>query len=447
MADRHYDDEALISFLEAGDPDAASRDPHLRTCTACTDTLTTLHTLAATMKLEDVWAPCPVSDASAATLSTLRSFADQMSREDTAADAILRGLLAQPRETWMPQVEANPGWRTGGMVRRVLAAAERTVSVEPGQAFALAHLALHVLTALDPAQVTEQLRAMTLRICAFTSFYVGDLTAANDYLQQADFVVAMLPAAEYERARLAVTRSLVYRAMERTTEARTLTTVAATTFRSFGDERRLGSARSAEASMHFSEGKYPLALSIWLDLEKAASDRGDASELVRILPNVGACYRELGNMERAVAYFSAAADLWRELGSEAEAARVRANVAVLLLRNGFADRALAEFRSVRTAFEQHEMLLEAAMASLDMAEILSMQQRFVELEESCRTAMHHLEGAGLAYSSAAMTALAYMSDAAKQLRVTPALVNSVKRYIRRLPEEPQLMFAALPRPD
>lgn len=447
MADRHYDDEALISFLEAGDPDTAAADPHLRACAPCNETYTTIRTLAETMKLDEVWDPRPLPDASAHTLTTLRLFADQMAREDAAADLVLASLLATPRETWTAQVEANAGWRTGGMVRRVLGVAERAVSSEPADAVALSQLAVRVLTMLEPLDATGPLRVMTFRVCAFTAFYVGDLTAATKYLAAADRVVETLPTAEYERARLAVTRSLVYRAMERTAEARTLTTTAAETFRQFGDDRRLGSARSAEASMYYSEGKYPLALSIWLDVEKAASSRGDAAELVRILPNIGACYRELGDIDGAVAYFTAAADLWRELGSEAEAARVRANVALLLVRNGFPDRALSEFRAVRDAFDRHGMLLEAAMASLDMAEILSTQERFGEIEEICRTAMQHFDRAGLAYSSPAMTAIAYMTEAARQTQITPALVDTVKRYIRRLPEDPQLLFATLPSPD
>ncbi len=70
----------------------------------------------------DVWdraqvRPDPIPD----TIITLRAFADRMTFEDSAADAILPEFLAGSREEWMPRLMAHPEWRTAGMVRRLVA--------------------------------------------------------------------------------------------------------------------------------------------------------------------------------------------------------------------------------------------------------------------------------------------------------------------------------------
>ena len=90
------------------------------------------------------------------------------------------------------------------------------------------------------------------------------------------------------------------------------------------------------------------------------------------------------------------------------------------------------------------MTVDAALASLDVAELLLAQDRYEEVEEICRSTMQAFELAGLSYTARALTALAYIREAAIQRRADRTLVRNVREYIRELPRQPNLLFAYAP---
>jgi hypothetical protein len=94
--------------------------------------------------------------------------------------------------------------------------------------------------------------------------------------------------------------------------------------------------------------------------------------------------------------------------------------------------------------EQLGMTSEAALAGLDVAELLLAQNRYEEVVEICRSTMQAFELAGLSYTSRALTALAYIREAACQRRADRTLVRYVRDYIRELPRQPNLLFAPAP---
>ncbi|HEV7239431.1 MAG TPA: hypothetical protein VGQ36_09335, partial [Thermoanaerobaculia bacterium] len=92
MVERHYDDEALITLIEA---DRAGSDPHLPSCIVCREKLDTFRTISDVLHEGDVWDTQVVRrDPVPETIANLRAFADRMAFEDTAAEAILPELLA-----------------------------------------------------------------------------------------------------------------------------------------------------------------------------------------------------------------------------------------------------------------------------------------------------------------------------------------------------------------
>jgi hypothetical protein len=90
------------------------------------------------------------------------------------------------------------------------------------------------------------------------------------------------------------------------------------------------------------------------------------------------------------------------------------------------------------------MTIDAALVSLDVAEFLLAQNRYEEVEDICRSTMQAFELAGLSYTTRAMTALAYIREAASQRRADRTLVRDVREYIRELPRQPNLLFAPSP---
>jgi tetratricopeptide (TPR) repeat protein len=448
MADRHYDDEALISFLEAGDPKAAAADSHLLACSPCNETYTTIRTLAETMKLDEVWDPRSLPDASAHTLTTLRSFADQMAREDAAADLVLESLLATPRETWTAQVEANTGWWTGGMVRRVLGAAERAIDTHPPDALELTAIATRLADRLDadeyPGETVAKLRGAAWRDRGYALYYTGSYIEAKQAIQRAESNFSGCLTDAYDRARVAMLQSMHDRAVGDMIRARAALQFAVQGFSEYGDSKRTADARSVEAAILYKSGNVADALDIWLELESAMGRDASAEDVARLLPNLGLCYRELGDFEKAVQYFDLAAAVWEDLGNAVEAARVRWNTASLYARNGRRHEGVDRLLRVKQDFETAGMASEAALAGLEAAEVLADMNEHAQIAELCRSAIQHFTAAGLEYSVPARTALAYLHDAVSSGRATATVVTHVRTYIDRLRGEPQLLFAPPP---
>jgi hypothetical protein len=90
------------------------------------------------------------------------------------------------------------------------------------------------------------------------------------------------------------------------------------------------------------------------------------------------------------------------------------------------------------------MTIDAALASLDVAELLLAQDHYEQVEDICRSTMQEFELAGLSFTTRALTALAFIKEAAIHRRADRTLVRNVREYIRELPRQPNLLFAHAP---
>lgn len=440
MVDRHYDDEALIAILESGA--ACDADPHLLACRECRETFDELRAISCALAEVTVWQPPADAAPNPRTIATLRAYADQMTAEDAAAEALLPALLADA------SLAAQPEYQTAGVVRQLLAAADRAIDNLPPEAVRLTSLATAIADALDAARyesdAVAKLRGAAWRDYAYALYYTGSFVDAEKAVFRAESHFSDCRVGEYEGARVAFLHAMNLRAVGELDVARERTAAAGRRFLSYGDEARAASTRSFEAALAYKAGDVRRALGVWLELEKNAGADTSAEAVARLLPNIGLCYRDLGEFEKAMEYFALSAAIWDDLCVPAEAARLRWNVASLYGRMGRHRDAVEQLLRVKRDFENAGMLAEAALTALEAAEQLSKQNDPVMVAELCRVAMRHFTQTGLNYSEPALKALSYLQEAATSGRATERLVGHVRSYLRRLPEEPQLLFAPPP---
>lgn len=443
MVERHYDDEALISLLEAG---CDQSDGHLPSCTVCREKLDSFGMIADALHDGDVWdtravqlGPVP------ATITNLRAFADRMAAEDTAATAILTELLAGPREEWMPRLRQHPEWRTAGVVRGLIAATNRAIDTMPPDAVELTTLATEIADHLDvtthPSDTVHRLRGAAWRERGYALFYTGDFAKAERAVERAERAFRTCGVADYEQARVGIVRALVMRPLERFQEATQAAASSSETFRRFGDMQRMASSQIAEVHMLAAQADYEQAIAILESLEARLRYADDADTHARVVANLGYCSWKAGRRGVAIGHYEVASALYDALGNRTEAARNRWNVAAILAEDGRASDALPRLRRVIVELQGLAMASETALASLDLADLLLADNRFDEVEALCRDAIRSFEHSGVAYTARALTALGYMHEAAMQRVATRPLVRHVRNYIRRLPSEPQLLFA------
>ncbi len=446
MVERHYDDEALISLMESN---RAGTDTHLPSCSVCSEKLKSVRTLAGTLRDRAVWDTRHVAEEpNRNTIATLRAFANRMADEDTHAEAYLRDLLDGPRDRWMAKLNLHPEYRTAGVVRKLIAAASRAVDTMPPDAVEMAALATEIADRLDPAEhasdAVSRLRGAAWREMAYALFYTGQFPAALQAVDHADAEFAQCVVDNYDRARAGIVKTLILRAYERLDGAQRVARSSAATFSEYEDVERCASANLAQAQVLVSRGDIPAAISILEEIENRLRDTDYVDTHARVLGNLGNCARRIGQWDRSIHHYDLSTHLFDALDNAAEAVRNRWNAAKVAMEAG---RFLDAKRRLEVVVREMDMLgmtSASTMARLDVAELLLAEGRFAEVEEICRAAMQSFERAGLAFSQRAMTALAFIREAAQQRTASQELVRTVRNYLNRLPSEPQLLFAFPP---
>lgn len=446
MIERHYDDEALISLIENN---RAAADTHLPQCSPCTAKIESFRMISDALCDEEIWNTSAMrSEPVPATIANLRAFADRMADEDTRAEAILQELLAGSREEWMPRMHQHPEWRTAGVVRKLIDRAYEALITMPPDAVQICELATTTADNLEPADhpsdTIPRLRGSAWRAKAYALFYVGQLNAAEAAIFASERHFSLCMVNEYEMARLGVVQALVLRPFERFTEASEAAAASARIFERHGDMDKTVSARLAEVQILGSRNMYAQAERLLLDLEQQVAPSAHVGTHARVLGNLGQCYRKMGNVKLSIHYYDCASALFDEIGAQTETLRIRWSVAVMLAEAGRVSDACQRLRNLTREMEQRGMTSEAALASLDVAELLLAQNRYEEVDEICRSTMQVFERAGLAYTTRALTALAFLQESASRRRPDPTVVRHVREYIRQLPAQPNLLFAPAP---
>lgn len=443
MIERHYDDEALIALMES---DRLRTDVHLPSCAPCSEKLESFQMIADALRDRDTWDTRETrSEPVPATIANLRSFADRMTSEDAQAEIILESLLAGAREEWMPRLREHPEWRTAGVVRKLSAAIDRAIDAMPSDAVEMTALSTEIADHLDPASHSSdtvvRLRGVAWRDRAFALFYTGEFAKASWAVDRADRELEKCLVDEYDRARVGIVKALVLRALERIDEGSRAAAESAAAFRQFADLRRMASSSMAHVGLLSSRGEYDSAVTILEALEKSIRATGDDDTYARVVANLAYCTWKAGNRTDALRHFELASKTFDLLGTRTEAARDRWSIAVILGEEGRLADSRRLLEQVIAELEGLSMFSEAGLASLDLSELLLIDGRFDEVHQLCTSAMRSFEDAGVAYTQRAVTALAYIREAAEQRVASQKMVRHVRDYIRRLPQEPNLLFA------
>jgi tetratricopeptide (TPR) repeat protein len=439
MFEQHYDEEVLAGFL-AEPIDSAARDKHLAGCSLCKRTLDSLRGTASLLKEGEVWERQSFSSAPRPeTLAFLRGVQKTMNDEDAVAELYVKQLLAGSRETWAPRLAEHPEWRTAGVVRKLIAAVDRYNYSSPLDAVELTQITTEMAESLPPSLHRDPLVANAWREHAyaltFTSSY-RDALAALDTAETA----ARHGATEFDHGRLTLMRALIYRLQDRPADAAALARSAATTFLGFGELGKFVSARMTEAMILYDSSRYREGLSVLQSLVGFESVM-ETSSLAMVTHNRALCYRELGDFDLAENHFVKAVALFEQVGADAMRNKAHWHLARVLARKGDHERALLMFERLRLAFAELGMAHEMAYISVDMAETLLILKRTAEVAELCRSAMDFFTEQEITDGPGALTALAYLHEAAASGQLTFKDVSDARGCFDSLKSQPTLFFA------
>jgi len=437
MAEPHYDEEALIALLEAGD-ESLSRDPHIATCTPCSKTLASVREIADCLKSPDVWDTTEISpDPNPNVLAFLDRTQTEMRAEDAAAEPWLRELLAQPREAWAATLHAHPEWRTAGMVRKLIAATDRAIETMPPDAVEITALAVDIAEALPPARYGEstalRLRGHAWRERAYALYFTGAYNEAVTAVERSRKSFAECGYSEFDDARAAVVLALIGSCRETYGEALGAVHFADDVFGSYGARLKLVASRRTEAIILYLARRFRDALTIYHDLERERLSDEDRAALWQ---NIALCYREIGDFEAAGRYFAQAIQLCTKLGMLTYIAKTRWHFGRVLLAQGRHVEALVVLRQVRDEFTEANMANDVAEVTTDIAHVLVLTGRTGEVVDECHRALGYFTAAGLTTTEPAMSAISLLREAAAVGRIDAFVVADIRSKVAN--SRPQL---------
>jgi tetratricopeptide (TPR) repeat protein len=437
----HPTEEQLAEY--ALDPDGsagrAGIEEHVADCPRCSSTLTFIRSVDATLTDPDTWAMADSSEAAAR--EELRQIAGRAAEEDEAAEELLHGMLGEPALVAWKDLGVREEYRTAGVVRRLVGAANEACEREPLEALTFADSAIDIAERLEryPPSVLHDLRATAWKERANALRLLGRYDAALEALTHAEREFRRAPGAPLGEAIVGYIRGIVYFERGDLTRAGELYTQAAETFSNVGEVDRYMRARHGLANVLREQGDIRSARATYEEILAWAEARNDLKWIARESNVLGRCAFLLRDFSAAVQYFYVSAQAFRELGLLSEAVRPEWGLALVVAASGRAADALVRLGHVRRRFHEGGMLSDEALVALDMMDSLHILERHDEIAVLARELIDAFVHAGMLTS--ALAAFGYLAEAAKQHEIDPPRIEYVRQFLGRLSHEPALLFA------
>ena len=437
----HFDDAALTRY--AAGRAGAEHDRiagHVAGCRSCMERLGRV--VEAALRDPGTWKLA----GSAEQDESYDLLAERIAREDEEARRLLQPLLdgdaSALRVVWS-NLPRRKRFRTGGVGRLLAALAHDALRREPREALHLADEAIAISESLPddhyPADIVYELRGDAWKERANACRYLGDLRPALDALQHAERAYRHLLFPEPWLAAVDQIRATVLRISEKYDGALVCAMRAAEEFARLGDMKRFIDARIVEANVRAEAGDPQSARAILEPIYQSLDEEAEPETKGTIANNLGHYSMDIGDVGEASRYFLSALQLWDSLDSPAQGVLTRRNIAYLALVAGNPSEALRRLTAALTAAERLGLRKDAELMRLDIAEAYLATDEYEGAALICQHLVSSFTAAGM--SVAARTAAAHLQEAAKRRSLSIAKIRHVRHFLRRLEEQPQLVFA------
>lgn len=444
----HFDERTL--GLYAIDPTSMSRrfdiEAHVAACAQCRAVLEALRTFDSLLREPESWTG--VSDVAAASPQDLRAFAVRAAAEDAAAVQLLDEFQkpdAAARFVWA-NIPTKPGYQTGGVARLLCRMANGMCERDPLYALKLAEAASIISAELSdesyPRKTIHSLRGDAQKEQANAFRFLGRLPEAHQAITNAEQEYRKLPHEGIGLVAVKYVRGMIQYEQDDLEAAERSAHEAAEAALHLGAADRYMSARHLLGHVLFDRREYIAAATIFESILRYGEEKGDRVWIGRESLAVGGCYLEVGQNLEASRYLHEALRLFTELDFGSEMTRTHWAIARLIFAEGNTSQAIYRLRRTIVEFTEYEMFTEAAVVAVDLAEILHASGRLREIPKVLSKVVQTFMDAGKLTS--ALTALAYLKEAATTGTMSTELVAYVRRFVVRAERQPEVLFSPPP---
>jgi len=431
--------------LLASDPDAITPDrarevhAHLAVCSDCADTF---DTFVSTFAGED-------DDAYLASERSVssRSYGALVARENADADEQLKGYFAEPEKAAWRNLAAQRKFVHGGVVRRLAKKAFDICASEPLNALTFADAAIAVAEAIPtsqyPSNALHDLRGRAYKERANALNRLGEPAAALEALEHAEREYDQTTSNTLGLGNVALVRASAYFLLEQLPEADLEVQIAEGLYARLGDAERHTKARYLRGNIKYQSHDIEAAIELFHTVLRYG-ESVDSKQWVATASNaLGNCVLDINDIENAAVLFSKALAIFRITGPTDDRIAAEWGMARVLLVRGRFQESLRELQRVRAQYTTLGMTNQAGVAALDEMEAMVALGLFKQVAALAHAVFVTFTEAGMLTS--ALTALAYIQTAAAEGRLTREQVREVRRFVKRVEREPELLF--VPPPD
>lgn len=444
----HIAETSLGLYAQSPDltPHREAIEAHLRSCAGCSATLRRIVEFEAALREQESWRSDDASAEGGA--ASLREFALRTATEDAAARELLAPFEAPEaaaRFVWM-NIPARAEYRSGGVVRRLCQLANGMCEREPLYALALAEVATAVAAALPepdfPRNSIHVLRGETWKEQANAFHHLGRFDDALHALERAERHFRALRHFSVGMIAVWYVRAAVLYEQEQLDTAESLCDRAALGALHLGQIERYMSARHLHAEIKFERREYVSAYELFESILRYGEVQQDEVWIARESLTVGICAMELGRLDWASTHLQTARRLFEKLAFRSEVTRTAWAAARLQYLQGQAPQGIHQLFTAVRDLAKLGMVTDAGIAAVDLTEMLLASGRAHEVPQVLAHAVKAFTDAGML--TGALTALAYLKEAAATGTVTPPLLTHVRRFLPRAERQPDLLFAPPP---
>ena len=262
-------------------------------------------------------------------------------------------------------------------------------------------------------------------------------------MQQAERAYSQLMSSKHGLASVELVRAAVYCERHDLETAAVHAERAKRRFDELGHEHRRTKALHLLGTIKYNALEISAAAEIFKLVIDFGEKWSDVEWIAKGSYSLAYCELDRGDLGTASVLFTKALVILRETGPVADRISTEWGLARVVLHGGKATEAVRRLRHVKAAFEALGMLTDAAHVGVDMAEALLVLEQPDQVAKIAADSFRLLEKAGVL--TAALTALAYLEEAAASRRLTPNVIQVVRQFLRRAERDPELIF--IPPPD
>ncbi len=444
----HPDEDLLLMYaLDPSDvEEAAELEAHLGGCEPCRELLADIREDDGLFTQKDSWLE-GWETAPPRTARAMRSVAARNRREDAEAEAMLSGwldrFLAESSGAFVwADIASRREFHTGGIVRKLADAADQAQYSVPRRALILAETASAIVGMLSTANYTSAeiaaLRGLAWKQQANANRQLGRFNATLEALDRAERAYRDLPTPELDLASVTFIRATIYAEQQTYELAEQRAEESSAAFALLGQTELYFRSRQLQGWIAFEQGQLGQAQLIFDTVFAYGEATGELTWIARGSQALGNCHLERRNFASASQYLHRSMLAFRQLGIVSEEIRCRWGLALVVQRDGRHRSAIPRLLEVREEFADLGAVSEAALVTLDLMETFLLLGKPREVRRTAGNIVKVFKDAGMV--TGALAAADYLKQAAAMSSVTTSLIEYIRRYLRRVDQQPDLVF-------